>query len=286
MIQLNLQIRRAQERDHDRIADLAYYGANVHRHLDWSSPLEWLGSSNYWVREEWGRLTAALACPEDPPQIAWVRFFGHNNEVSAAQAWHSLWEEARRAMWETKSDLQLAAIALQGWFQALLSSSGFEKRQSIVMLELKRENANPKESPPGVHIRLMRASDLPAVAKVDLEAFGGFWHNTEEALRKALPQCASATVAEKDFEVIGYQISAQNQSGAHLARLAVKPVFQGRGVASALVSHLVLSLGGGMTNRLSVNTQSDNAASLALYKKLGFTPTGERFPVFVYPGGD
>lgn len=281
-MRLNLQIRRAQERDYDRIADLTYYGANVHRHLDWSSPLEWLGSSNYWVREEWGRLTAALACPEEPPRIAWIRFFGHSREVSDSQAWHSLWEEARRAIGESKSGLQFAAIALQGWFQALLSSSGFETRQSIVMLELKPESANLKESPPGVHIRPMRVSDLPAVAQVDLEAFGGFWHNTEAALRKALPQCASATVAEKDFEVIGYQISAQNQGGAHLARLAVKPGFQGQGVASALVSGLVLSFGAGIS-RLSVNTQSDNAASLALYKKLGFSLTGERFPVFVYP---
>ena len=37
--------------------------------------------------------------------------------------------------------------------------------------------------------------------------------------------------------------------------------------------------------KLSVNTQSDNDASLSLYQKIGFVRTGEYFPVLVYPIG-
>jgi ribosomal protein S18 acetylase RimI-like enzyme len=32
--------------------------------------------------------------------------------------------------------------------------------------------------------------------------------------------------------------------------------------------------------RFTVNTQSDNATSLALYKRIGFHETGERYPVY------
>ena len=78
MINVSLQVRRAVEQDHDQIANLIYYESNTHRHLDWHSPLEWIGSPNYWVREEDGHITAALACPEDPPHVAWIRFFGHH----------------------------------------------------------------------------------------------------------------------------------------------------------------------------------------------------------------
>jgi RimJ/RimL family protein N-acetyltransferase len=49
------------------------------------------------------------------------------------------------------------------------------------------------------------------------------------------------------------------------------------------VSDLIQSLGARQINKLSVNTQSDNSASLALYKKMGFARTGEYFPVLVYP---
>ena len=286
MIKPGVQVRRVVEQDYDRLANLTYYGANIHRHLDWHSPLEWVGATNYWLLEEGGVATAALACPDDPPRVAWIRFFGHHPSVSAPQAWSSLWEMACREMQQASQRTQVAAIVVKQWFQSLLVSSGFELRQHIVMLELNHENAGFFPVPPHIRIRPMRDADLPVVAQVDLAAFGQFWHNTEHTLQKARLQCASATVAEDDSGVIGYQLSMKNPLGAHLARLAVKPEAQGRGTGKALVGQLIDSLGMGQWSRLSVNTQADNTASLALYKKIGFVLTGEHFPVFVYPMGD
>jgi len=286
MIGFGLQVRRVVGQDYDKIANLTYYGANIHRHLDWYSPLEWMDAPNYWVREENGQITAALACPDDPPQVAWIRFFGHHPVVSASDAWFSLWEAGSREMQQAGQKTKVAAIVVKPWFQNLVSASGFELTQNIVMLELKYEDARLFPVPPDLRIRPMELSDMPSVAGVDLRAFGSFWHNTERVLCKARLQCASATVAEDGFGIIGYQLSMKNALGAHLARLAVIPEAQGRGVGAALVSQLIHSFGVGQLSRLSVNTQSDNAASLALYGKLGFRRTGEQFPVFVYPIGE
>jgi ribosomal-protein-alanine N-acetyltransferase len=285
MINVSLQIRRAVSQDHDQIANLIFHESNTHRHLDWHSPLEWVGSSNYWVRVEDGLITAALACPEDPPHVAWIRFFGHYHYLSAPQAWPSLWGAVRNEIAGTNTQTYVAAIVSKPWFQSLLFSSGFELKQNIVLLDLKSEDIRPFSAPHGIRIRPMQDKDMPAVAKVDLAAFGQFWHNTERALQKARLQCASATVAEDDSGVIGYQLSTKNPLGAHLARLGVRPEAQGRGIGSALVSHLIQSFNAGQLIRLSVNTQEDNIASLALYKKMGFVRTGEHFPVFVYPIG-
>jgi len=52
-----------------------------------------------------------------------------------------------------------------------------------------------------------------------------------------------------------------------------------------LVNELIQNLNANQIGNLSVNTQDDNFASLALYKKIGFTKTGESFPVLVYNGG-
>jgi ribosomal-protein-alanine N-acetyltransferase len=285
MINVSLQIRRAVEHDHDQIANLIFYESNNHRHLDWHSPLEWIGSPNYWVREESGRITAALACPEDPPHVAWIRFFGYQQHLSAPQAWTSLWEAACSEISRTNPQTYITAIAVNQWFQSLLVSSGFELKQNIVLLELKNEDIKPFPVPYGIRIRPIQDSDMPAVAKLDLAAFGQFWHNTEDALQRARLQCACATVAEDNSGLIGYQLSTKNPLGAHLARLGVQPEAQGRGIGSALVSHLIQTLGISQLSKLSVNTQSDNVASLTLYKKLGFVRTGEHFPVFVYPMG-
>lgn len=35
-------------------------------------------------------------------------------------------------------------------------------------------------------------------------------------------------------------------------------------------------------SRLSVNTQSDNQASLSLYQRMGFMRTGEEYPVYTF----
>ncbi len=285
MINLSMQCRRAVAQDHDPIAALTYNEPNIHRHLDWHTPLEWIGSPNYWVLEEGRRIKAALAFPEDPPHVAWIRFFGYHQDLSGQQAWSSLWEAAQSDISGTNIQTHIAAIVVKQWFQTFLISSGFELKQNIVLLELMNENIRTFSLPQGIRIRAMQTADIFAVAKVDLSAFGQFWHNTADVLQRAHLQCASATVAEDDSGVIGYQLSTKNPLGAHLARLAVLPEAQSRGVASALVSDLIQSLGANQLNRLSVNTQADNFPSLALYKKLGFVHTGEHFPVLVFPIG-
>ncbi len=298
MINVSLQVRRAVIEDQDQIASLIHNEITSHRHLDWRIPLDWIGSPNYWVIEEAGRhITAVLACPEDPPRVAWIRLFAYSSHAphpfelfgsnsqfrKQPEAWSALWDAARSEVLQINPQARIAAIAVKQWFQEILFASGFELQQSIILLQMKKDSMGFFATPNGIRIRPMLAADLPAVVEVDLDAFGWFWHNTLDSLRRAFSQSVSATVAEDDSGVIGYQLSTGNPLGAHLARLGVKAEAQGRGVGSALVSGMIQSLDPNQLNRLSVNTQSDNAASLSLYKKLGFVRTGEQFPVFVYP---
>lgn len=283
MITTSLHVRRAVAQDHLQIASLVFHEANTHRHLDWRSALEWIGSQNYWVLEENGMVAAALACPEDPPNVAWIRLFAHQPHLSGLEAWSALWERAHTEIESSNPRTQIAAIILKQWFQTMLLSSGFEMKQDIILLQLRGEQYRPPAAPSGFRIRRMEMSDLLVIAQVDLEAFGPFWHNTLDALQRARSQAIHATVAETETGVIGYQISTGNPVGAHLARLGVRPEAQGRGVGTALVRDLVQWLEKRQAVNISVNTQADNTASLALYQKLGFVRTGEYFPVFVYP---
>jgi len=283
MININLRVRRAVPEDHFQIANLLLSEANTHRHLDWRSPLDWVGSPNYWVLEEDGRIVAALACPEDPPHIAWIRVFGYSPHLSGPEAWSALWEVARNEMAQANAQTQVAVIVVKQWFQNFLLSTGFSLKQNIILLQLTKENIRPFAFPQGVRIRPMEEGDISVVTKIDLAAFGRFWHNTFDALQRARSQSVSATVAEDNSGVIGYQISTGNSFGAHLARLGVQPQAQSRGVGTALVAGLIQGVGGNQFHKLSVNTQADNIASLTLYKNLGFIRTGEYFPVLVYP---
>lgn len=281
MINLHLRVRNATADDSRQISNLIFHESNTHRHLDWRTALEWLGSRNFWVLEDNGTVVAALACPEDPKDVGWIRLFSYHTHLSGPEAWYTLWNHAYADIFTNNPQAQIASIVMKQWFQSMLVESNFEPRLNIVLLELHSEDYRPHFEVPKVRIRLMSESDLLAVEKLDHDAFGPFWHNSYDSLQRARGQSFYSSVAEDEMGIIGYQISTGNPFGAHLARLGVRPDAQGRGVASALVHDLIQRAGALQSGRLSVNTQDDNIASLNLYKKLGFKLTGEYYPVFV-----
>ena len=281
MIGLNLQVRPAGLQDRQAISSLVFYENHAHRHLDWRHPLDWLGSPYFWLMEEDGRALAALACPPDPPGIAWVRLFAFGGQVSAVEAWSSLWELARGEI-ARRGGAQVAVIAMQGWMRELLARTEFDRLQSVVMLEWKGRPVLEPSLPTGVSLRPLAESDLPAAEQVDAEAFDPLWHISLDNLRRAFSQAIVATVIESQGRLLGYQLSTGKPLGAHLARLAVRKEAQGFGLGAALVADLLGQMRRRGAGLITVNTQNDNHASLAVYRKMGFLRTGEEYPVFRY----
>jgi ribosomal protein S18 acetylase RimI-like enzyme len=175
----------------------------------------------------------------------------------------------------------VAAIAIQPWFQNLLAANRFETHQRIVLLEWRYQPTTTHEMP-GIRIRKMMEADLPEVEKTDAASFDSLWQNPLETLQRAYGQALYATVAENENGIIGYQISTGGGQRAHLARLAVHPAVQGKGAGRALLNDLFVFLTYMGVSRLSVNTQSDNQASLSLYQRIGFVRTGEEYPVYTF----
>ncbi|MCX8061265.1 MAG: GNAT family N-acetyltransferase [Anaerolineales bacterium] len=275
-------IRSALPSDKPYLASLLYYEQTVHRHLDWRPLLDWIGQSPFGVIEENKTIQAALACPSDPPEIAWIRLFAVGSKIPPKTAWQELWHFVLEQFSIKHSLITVGAIVLSSWFQNLLVDSSFEQKNEVVVLIWKvspfRENS--KNLP--YRIRMMTQKDLPAVVKVDHQSFSSPWQISETGLFAGYEQAAVAMVAELNNEIIGYQISTAMNDSAHLARLAVIPEYQNCGVGTALVNALQRYCFRKGLRVLTVNTQADNFASLHLYKKLDFHPTGEKYPLFLF----
>jgi len=281
---INTLVRPANPKDHQQLSNLIFFESRLHRHLDWRSPLEWLGAPFYWALEENGQITAALACPTERDRIAWIRLFVYTGRWSAESAWNLIWATAREEIAQA-GGAQVAAIAIQPWFQDVLAVSGFENQQQIVMLEWRYQPSFAGTTPRGsneIRLRRMTAADLPNVEKTDAASFDPLWQNPLETIHKAFDQALYATVAENEEGIIGYQLSTGSGQRAHLARLAVHPAVQGKGAGMALLNDLFRYIRYAGISRLSVNTQSDNQASLSLYQRMGFLRTGEEYPVYTY----
>ncbi|MEX1248029.1 MAG: GNAT family N-acetyltransferase [Anaerolineales bacterium] len=276
-----LSPRAAIEEDRSRLANLLHFETYVHRHLDWRRPLDWLGKSPYLVLESGGRITAALACPPDPPGVAWIRLFASATRFDPGEAWTTLWPRAVEQL--RRSVRYVAAIPLQDWFRDLLTKSQFQHAHNVVVLEWLPDGDISSASLEGdLAIRQMGVADITGVFSVDRAAFAPLWQHSEEAVSRAFEQSGFATVIEENSRVVAFQISTRSSQGLHLARLATHPDHQSRGLAKALVRDVQRQALKRKDPLLSVNTQDNNRPSLALYEKLGFHLTGSQFPVFQY----
>lgn len=256
-----------------------------HRHLDWRSPTDWLGFQPFWVLGKDGILLAALSCPVDPPGIAWVRLFVTTERLRTLHIWRILFEKAR-ASFPRDNPPVIASLALYKWYADILKQDGFSYHHDIVVLRWNVTPPPPLTALPGFSIRPMTPEDLPVVVQLDNTAFTPLWRNSLETITRSFMQSTYSTMAYLGDRPIGYQISSSSPTNAHLARLAVEPGLQQHGLGTRLVEDLIRHFTAQNIYQITVNTQSNNHASLNLYQRMGFLYTGESFPVYLYTEGE
>src|SRR5512133_3962367 len=110
-------LRPAEPRDYATLFSFMNSLSHMHRHLDWRDTLEWLGRQPFLVCEEDNQIQAALACPPEPPEVAWVRLF--------ARALEDLRTISPRPA--------IVSLALREWYEELLKRNGFIHHQDIVV---------------------------------------------------------------------------------------------------------------------------------------------------------
>jgi ribosomal protein S18 acetylase RimI-like enzyme len=274
-------LRPATATDLNALSTFFKSRVNIQHHLDWRTSLEWVGFQPYYLLLRQNEILAVMAAPIDPVGVAWIRVYGASMELPPEKLFPILLEHCLKDL-AIEPRPTLAALGLQEWFKKTLETNNFHLRQQIVVLGWDFTIQPAKPIPDNLVIRPMTALDLPSVATVDRQAFKPLWQNSLDALILAFHKASLATVALLDDKIIGYQISTSTPINTHLARLAVNPEFQRRNIGYELVRQMLAASLKLNSWQVTVNTQGDNIASLALYDSLGFTLTGESFPVYVY----
>ncbi len=176
----------------------------------------------------------------------------------------------------------LCGLGLSSWFRELMENSHFFNHQDVVGLAIRITQNCFQENSHGMTIRKAVEKDLPKIAALDGRAFDRMWQHPLPTMEKAFLHADYVSVAIEGDEILGYQLSTFSPTSAHLARLAVEPRLQNQHIGRWLVSDLFSHSRQNGIEDITVNTQSDNQASLALYQRLGFKFTGERYPVYSF----
>ena len=275
----NFNIRYAKHQDKVALVELIHSNGYFHQHLDWRSPLEWLDLIPFLVSVYEGKVKAALACPEHPPGVAWLRLFVVADRQLLPDLWEQLWQEAMNIL-ISRQVHSVVTLILDDWFSEIIEQSGFREYNRVIGLRSQNVKNNKFNVIEGYQLRRITREDLVRVAEVDRVSFEPIWQNTIDDLEIAFRQTSSATVVEHDNDLVGYQLSTPTQFGSHLARLAVVLSEQRKGIGKWLVADLLDSCKRDGTKSITVNTQKDNFGSITLYHNLGFEITGEVIPVY------
>ena len=274
-----LTARSATLDDQPAIAALSRSEDRVHVHLDWQSAEDWLGAQPFLVAERSKHLMGVLACPPAPPDTAWIRVFALHGNTSAEEVWQLLWPRAREAL-EALGAEQVAGLSLDDWIDPLYLASGFKHTHSVVVLTRSADPAPRAPAASPARIRPAVSADHETIVAVDSAAFQPPWQISAAIARRAMALACWLTLAEIDGQIVGYQLTTPTPGGVHLARLAVRPEWQGRGVGAALVVDMIEACRRQGAHEFTVNTQDTNAASLAVYQRLGYRPNGISYPVY------
>lgn len=276
-------VRSATYNDRDLVSALLTSAHLRHVHLDWVPALDLIEEPLFLLALQDDLPRACLAAPPDPIPIAWIRVFVAAPEELHQPLWDTLWADLY-----TRADNlgieTMYTLALQPWFESLISDVGFSQSNEVIFYEW-HGSAGVLDYDERLSLRRMRQTDLTGVEQIDHRAFAPAWQHSIRTLTTASKMATYASVCELEGEMVGYQISTASALGAHLARLAVIPAFQGRGIGRTLVVDMLKHVSRRGFERVTVNTQADNPSSQRLYELLGFEPTGQRYPMYTYQFG-
>ncbi len=137
------------------------------------------------------------------------------------------------------------------------------KERSRIFICLKRRNK--------ILIRDATSSDLPRLFEIEAACQAFPW--TETILADCLRVHYPTWIIEQEGIVCAFLIVQPILDECHILNLAVDPVYQRRGFASALLAHLFKTI---KAERFLLEVRVSNTAAIELYKKLGFIELSRR----------
>lgn len=290
-------IRVATKSDAGAILRLLQTAVYSHLHVDWHLPGDWIGSPGFVVVpkeekparsnsltaklfSEHTTITACLAATADPPPAAWVRVAALANTNGAEEILASLLAQVVPSL-QQQGITHLAWLVVDEWPLPWLPKLGFYRGSAIETYVKEDRNLPDVTSVPGLTIRQVYSTDLDALADLEKASFAPIWRQSAQALAVARPQSLSFDVALLDDEIVGYQLSAKAEAGAHLVRLTVHPEKHGLGIGSTLLKHAFAYYYRQGLYTISLNTQVENRASQKLYLRFGFQPSQQQMPIWL-----
>jgi [ribosomal protein S18]-alanine N-acetyltransferase len=126
---------------------------------------------------------------------------------------------------------------------------------------------------PGLRLRRLTYSDLPAVLSIERRSFPTPWSLAMFVLELSKP--AGICLAATDHQgLAGYLVCSRYADVWHLMNVAVTPERRRRGIATKLIRRLFDEAG--PEARFTLEVRTSNTGAIEMYERFGFRASGTR----------
>lgn len=271
-------LRPACQDDLPLAQNLLANGDYVHNQLDWWPLDQWIGSPACIVAVQ-GRQVVGLSLGVwDESPVAWWRALALKAEAYNDAMLGALLDSIRPGL-EQLGAKTLTCMALADWLEDKLPALGFHLLTHIITLR-KDDCHIPLLDKRRVIIRPATWDDVAAALAVDQAAFDSTWRYGACGMMLMWRAMSHTVVAVHNQKIVGYACGNRHGNVGHVVRLAIEPAQQGRAVGGQLLAAMLSAFRADGLQAVTLNTQTNNAASQKLYRRFGFRPMGT--PVSVW----
>jgi ribosomal-protein-alanine N-acetyltransferase len=134
----------------------------------------------------------------------------------------------------------------------------------------------------------MKEEDLSAVKAIEDRSFSNPWSDNtfRGEIQNTSVSFPLVVVRRPGDEVVGYIIFWHIREDVQVNNIAVHPDFRGKGIAEALMRHVISRVRKNGATFMTLEVRPSNAAAVTLYKKLGFEILGTRKNYYTNPNED
>lgn len=134
-------------------------------------------------------------------------------------------------------------------------------------------------------IKKVDFSDLHEISEIERYSFTTAW-SLNAFIEQLKNPNSLGFVAMVDKLILGYIFGQIIIDEAHILDLAVRPGYRRRGIATALVKHLLEVVKSYGCRTVLLEVRCSNIAAVNLYKKIGFYQVGRRKDYYQFPQED
>lgn len=139
--------------------------------------------------------------------------------------------------------------------------------------------------PDGYLTRPARTEDIPAVARLEAQAFPDPWPAHLYLQEVGQPLRFQRVICDGDGAMVAYLFACWQVDELHILKVATNPLFEGRGLATSLLDDALREAQRCRARGIILEVRPSNRRAYALYRRLGYVVIARR-PRYYSDGED